>query len=761
MKWTSLPTLVSFVILMLGLMLSSQEGMAQGALPPQPPPPANLCNCHCPYPVLFLHGFLDSNQRWGLTFNRPQFQGLWGTIADTFHVVLNAQSSTHIGGSNGVLGDNGPGMANDDDVLTWFTNEDNVLRPGCVYAINFDAFWNENPSNPVLDPYVIDGIFSGESDGNESAIHKQGYALGRMIEAVLAANPGKDKVVLIGHSMGGLEAREYLQRRVDGTPNSPHRWWVDPADTLNGHRVAKLLTVGTPHRGSDFANLFGRGVVPDLNSEAVRDLRYTYPWPNSNAAVYLFGGEESTVPGFLTYYNRDVNCNGVTDSVAGLNINGTFQGFSDGEDGTTYNPLMPLPWNIHYTYYMGNVVSGDLIVDITRQWIYEPGTDWPSPFDGVPYRQTDTILAQGTNHVAQLTDVNQIVRGIDEANYPRFAWDIKPDKEYFGVLQMRSLRSPDGPANKDMDWYKFELEEGGVGLAIHFSPNQVRGGRIDFYTDPNPYETGAGDAYQTFLPQSPDITLVPPGAYGAGTYYIRITHSAVNGLDWHQPYTFEVERSCGRDVFEPNNEAVSAAELPLIGVNLNAVICPAGDEDWYRFRTQNDKPNVVLSLRNLARDYQFELYESLSMNLLTSSTNVGTMDEELVWNASVSNEYLVRVFSADSMEWEPGKGYYIHMRANALPYASQEGASRELGNTPEDVSIYPNPAKERLFVHLPNVPDEVRIHLLDMQGKLVLSQSWQEPLETLSLDLSSLPTGMYMLEGQADGLHFVKKVNVE
>lgn len=71
-----------------------------------------------------------------------------------------------------------------------------------------------------------------------ASIDSYGAQLGRRIEEVCAAT-GAPQVVLVGHSMGGLAARAYL--RAHGTA-----------------RVAKLVTLGTPHRGSRLA-LLGSG----------------------------------------------------------------------------------------------------------------------------------------------------------------------------------------------------------------------------------------------------------------------------------------------------------------------------------------------------------------------------------------------------------------------------------------------------------------------------------------------------------------------
>lgn len=62
--------------------------------------------------------------------------------------------------------------------------------------------------------------------------------IARSIDALLAAT-GARRVVLVGHSMGGLAARAYLRQR-------------------GGEKVARVVTLGSPHRGSTLAR-FGVG----------------------------------------------------------------------------------------------------------------------------------------------------------------------------------------------------------------------------------------------------------------------------------------------------------------------------------------------------------------------------------------------------------------------------------------------------------------------------------------------------------------------
>ena len=71
-------------------------------------------------------------------------------------------------------------------------------------------------------------------------------AMARRIEEICNAS-GADKLVIVAHSMGGLAARAYLRR-------------------YGAHRVARLVTLGTPHQGTVTARLAlgknGRQMVP-------------------------------------------------------------------------------------------------------------------------------------------------------------------------------------------------------------------------------------------------------------------------------------------------------------------------------------------------------------------------------------------------------------------------------------------------------------------------------------------------------------------
>ncbi|MDD5322093.1 MAG: hypothetical protein PHD43_16075 [Methylococcales bacterium] len=137
------------------------------------------------------------------------------------------------------------------------------------------------------------------------------------------ANPGKTKVLLISHSMGGLAAREYLQglgRVLDSVTTIPYR-----------EDVAKLITVGTPHQGSfwseachnhfDISSNVGIcDLLPlpiDPNSIAVEDLQpnspalnilndlTTHPLPSNVSYVSIIGMGQPTLFRLVDFKDGD------------------------------------------------------------------------------------------------------------------------------------------------------------------------------------------------------------------------------------------------------------------------------------------------------------------------------------------------------------------------------------------------------------------------------------------------------------------------
>lgn len=356
-------------------------------------------------PVLLVHGIKASDLTWSETTEALEADG-WGTPY-TIHADLNASEGTKV---------------EDDVVLSMpFPTSSRgtmiPLREGEVetlgtrlFLINFEAVYDAD--SKTLMPHAVRDV-EGRSNSNESGIVKQGAALGRAIADVLESTAERE-VILIGHSMGGLAIREYLQRTdAEGRP----RWWVDPG-AEGGHRVRAVVTYGTPHQGSNatnFSTSLGSALIPDGRSEAVRDLRYSYRLTSLGQGRYLYGGEETETD---VFFEMDVTADGdEDDTVVGLNA---------GDNETPYavdNPAMPLPTDIRYTYIVGRFggFGSDGVVDAERQVLQrlDAGGETRLAPEGVAERVvTDKAHTQQTSDAETIRSVLRILTPAEPGPQP-------------------------------------------------------------------------------------------------------------------------------------------------------------------------------------------------------------------------------------------------------------------------------------------------------------------------------------------------------
>jgi triacylglycerol lipase len=155
--------------------------------------------------------------------------------------------------------------------------------------------------SPHLDPATLRviGVSGGDfytmdfSDNQHLHFSQQGWELAAIIQAVIQANPGTLKVIVVGHSMGGLAARTYLQglaRIPDTAFVSPYRQDVD-----------RLIAIGTPHQGADLAT-FDSAVLAALGidplSQALEDLK-----PDSAAFSELNDLSAHPLPTTASYHS--------------------------------------------------------------------------------------------------------------------------------------------------------------------------------------------------------------------------------------------------------------------------------------------------------------------------------------------------------------------------------------------------------------------------------------------------------------------------
>lgn len=420
------------------------------------------------YPIIFVHGLNGNSKTWDeFTFDaRRNYGWINGGRLDYCLNPDNNQSTS-------------------DGSIRSFVNQ-NALRAGDFYTVNFDI-------NAAGTPFVSDdNIPFNNFESNQSAIVKQGLAIRDAVEKVLTFS-GADKVILVGHSMGGLASREYLQ--------NPENWQPD-----GDHHVAKLLTIGTPHGGS---NVSGAGLASlggiDESSEAVRDLRYTSAIFNGQ---YLFGGRESA---FSVFVNNDVNCNGqVGDLITGLNEKNS-------------------PTLVEYSCIVGigdnfPSLSGDGIVDASRadfnNYLYAPPP--------LVNQHADRYLVTTSHTDIHKENEKTIIRALDEPDFYELAYPLPLERLQFSHVSEQAENHPIPPPGDNIDWDDFSIEV-------------PTGGRVDVRVWNIPVHT-----FGVFLVDQNGSVLAEAQSFGdsqlrlttplpAGSYFLEFG-SIPTANSWRFPY---------------------------------------------------------------------------------------------------------------------------------------------------------------------------------------------------------------------------------
>ncbi len=487
-----------------------------------------------PYPIIFVHGLTSDHETWEDTIEEIQ-EILDLGDAYVFHACLNAD-----------LNNERAEYRNDVRTIGWATYDNEningqIPEQARLFAINF----NEDIFN--------DWVNQDYDHSNTASIYKQGYGLKLMIEDVLEIT-NCEKVILVGHSMGGLAIREYLQRMEGGN----RKWWRFP-NQADGHRVAKVVTTGTPHLGCNtWANLrddpmlgpMRDDAIPHYRSEAVRDLRYSYTDRENDDEIingrYLYGGDEDQLVVWdpddwdniwvRGYWNNDVNCNGREDRVTGLNELVQFNNEGDIVSGT-FNDDMPLPDNLLYTWIVSNRLGlgGDGVVDRDRQYLYD-GRDL------IP-RGVANGLQIDAGHLAEPGFYQSIIMGLDESNLYSTAYEVKTDwTEYYGIF------TPQFRNDFDTDVYVFEAADEGAGLLRVdldlFEAMDLDNWMVSIHNEDE-------DAIAIISDRDPDNGLLDFDIPDAGTYYARFW-GRNNDENWYrQPYAFRIRLEQGGFELEP------------------------------------------------------------------------------------------------------------------------------------------------------------------------------------------------------------------
>ncbi len=450
-----------------------------------------------PYPIIFIHGLNSSSETWNTSTDYYDTQ--YGfTFGGRFDFCLNADNN------NTTTNKNFYPTAGAD--ITAF---ESLIQDADYFYVNFDV----NPNGAVGTTVL----------SNQSAIAKQGTAVKVAVQRVMEVT-GKDKVILVGHSMGGLASREYIQ--------NSENWQAD-----NQHHVAKLLTLGTPHGGSNASdNILAFMTGTDVSSEAIRDLKTTYYY-SGEPGHYLFGGLEvqnsssmndnSYTPDF---YNSDINCNGIV----GENIQGLNQKSID--------------HFIDFSCVIGRITNAFGSNITTDGVVPEPSSNMNTYLTELTYPAKLFYFNSGYDLIENHTELPgypyQMMQGLDEPNFKELAYGIQTNKNYIGYTTVQN------PTGADNDYFKFTVTDN-VNAIVNVSSivTSAMNGTI---------LNSAGTAVGASQNNS-GATISFTRTLAPGDYYLKLTSTSPTNTNYTTPYQFNITTTLSADdtsfetfVFYPN-----------------------------------------------------------------------------------------------------------------------------------------------------------------------------------------------------------------
>jgi pimeloyl-ACP methyl ester carboxylesterase len=527
---------------------------------------------HFPYPVIFIHGLTGSSDTWAGFYDYALAQG-WSFGGQ---LAFNLNSDDDLEYSN---------IYNGSPID--FADFNNGIMAGDFYIVNF---------NTGLDGTAYGSNYNTATQSNQAAIAKQGLAVRNAINHVLQAT-GKEKVILLGHSMGGLAARQYLQ--------NDNFWQQD-----GSHHVAKLITSGTPHGGSNSTGtfLFDAFLDVDERSDAVRDLRRSYFY-SFDEGVFLYGGLESggvIFDNLLGFYNIDVDCNGVEgNQVAGLNQKG-------------------IPGDVDYSCIIGDWTY-DISIDDPGDGVVEVEDAQLKNFYNITsetftrYSDESPSVLQYTLHTA-LPDYQDLnIHGLDEPDYYHLSYQIESNTQYNGFI---TQQAPDAEYGIDYDDFIFTLPQAGaVSVKVDNVSTSFFG--VSILGHPN-YEYLFDEEYETETIQTQPLQLP------AGTYYLEF-YADGEAESWQYPYSFQL-------AFSPNNPSA----VVEIDESIQIIASPNPVSDMLR---------VSISLRK-STSCLMQLQNQLGQTLLERSIEGSNIDELLDMTKYPSGTYFVTVSTSGGVKTE-------------------------------------------------------------------------------------------------------------
>lgn len=676
------------------------------------------------HPIIFVHGLAGNNQTWDEFSEEAESYYGW-SYGGQLDYCLNPDGN----------------QATSDGFINSYVNTSS-LNTADYYTVNFDVGING-------EQYVSDdGILLNDSHSNQSAIVKQGWAVRDVIEKVLEAS-GSDEVILVGHSMGGLSSREYLQNSYNWQPDGEHH-------------MAKLLTIATPNGGS---NLGTFGLLDwiaeiDANSEATRDLRYNSLFYEGQ---FLDGGFEDS---FSIYDNDDVNCNGsVGDLILGLNQKTS-------------------PTDINYSCIVGldDIVVDQYRADLNNYLFAE------IPFDQQHADKFDVISSGNGHENIHKENHSTIIQGLDEPFNYDLTYEISVNSSNFCFS---TEQSPNNPYNTvDWDDFSFEVVESGL-LEVVLSNIPVHVLNVFLYDDNLNLVAQINSEGRSNLTLNEEIE---PGNY------ILEFGSIPSANSWRFPFYYSLSLTPHIPLVSGFSSQTQEGCAPL---TVNFINEAEGDITSYSWSfpggtpSSSSSPNPSITY-DQAGDYLVSLAVSNAGetdNYIQSSFISVTSSPSVDFNYEILNNNFIQFYNLTEFDgvtpeyfWDFGDNESSSQTTPLHEYDSDETysvsltASNSCGSTEviqtinigelailernqhSELTIFPIPANELINIRLSG--EKLGLYtmkILNGLGQTLRAGQVNKTAQILDLEIntSNLSSGAYILTIESEKERFNEKIIIE
>lgn len=218
----------------------------------------------------------------------------------------------------------------------------------------------------------------------------------------------------------------------------------------------------------------------------------------------------------------------------------------------------------------------------------------------------------------------------------------------------------------------------------------------------------------------------------------------------------------GMDDYENNNSKAEAKEIKANGT-IAALIGDEKDVDWFSVKTTPQQPNLNVLLTTLAADYDLRVYDAKGKMLKVASIQ-GLDNESISINSTVAATYFIQVYGYNKA-FDAYTNYTLTTTTSAQNFGIDEVFeyyNKSVRTVEEEAfQIYPNPViVDATFYFDAKKEGIVTLQISDLRGVVYAkkTQNIGKATPSVSVDLSALPSGIYIATAEQDGQIKSKKL---